>query len=66
MRMSHDLEGIEVSPVIWGELYDLVIRFLKLLMAPSDYQANYVFDFRPKNYLEFDPCMACIRALIGF
>ncbi|CAI9540972.1 unnamed protein product [Staurois parvus] len=37
VHMSRDLEGTEVSPVIWGELYDLVGRFSKSLMAPSDY-----------------------------
>ncbi|CAI9582096.1 unnamed protein product [Staurois parvus] len=37
MRMSRDLEGTEFSPVVWGELYDLVGRFSKSLMAPSDY-----------------------------
>ncbi|CAI9547331.1 unnamed protein product [Staurois parvus] len=46
--MSRDLEGTEVSPVIWGELYDLAGRFWKSLMAPSDYRANDVFDFRKK------------------
>ncbi|CAI9619887.1 unnamed protein product [Staurois parvus] len=33
MLMSRDLEGTEVLPVIWGELYDLVGRFSKSLMA---------------------------------
>ncbi|CAI9593338.1 unnamed protein product [Staurois parvus] len=61
MRMSRDLEGTEVSPVIWGELYDLVGRFSKSLMAPSDYRGgNDVFDFQTKNRLEFEPCMVCI------
>ncbi|CAI9593339.1 unnamed protein product, partial [Staurois parvus] len=63
MRMSRDLEGTEVSPVIWGELYDLVGRFSKSLMAPSDYRGgNDVFDFQTKNRLEFEPCMVCISS----
>ncbi|CAI9541979.1 unnamed protein product [Staurois parvus] len=33
MHMSRDLEGTEISPVIWGELYDSVGRFSKSLMA---------------------------------
>ncbi|CAI9566061.1 unnamed protein product [Staurois parvus] len=49
MRMSRDLEGTKVSPVIWAELYDQVGQFSKSLMAPSDYRANNVSDFRTKN-----------------
>ncbi|CAI9537023.1 unnamed protein product [Staurois parvus] len=64
MCMSRDLEGTEVSPVIWGELNDLVGRFSKSLMAPSDYRANAVFDFWMKNRSEFEPCIACIRLVL--
>ncbi|CAI9552680.1 unnamed protein product [Staurois parvus] len=59
--MSRNLEGTEVSPVIWGELYDLVSLFSKSLMAPSDYRANNVFNFQTKNRTEFNPCMACVH-----
>ncbi|CAI9611412.1 unnamed protein product [Staurois parvus] len=58
MRMSRDLEGKEVLHVIWGELYDLVSRCSKSMMAPSDYRANDVSDFQTKNRSEFEPCMA--------
>ncbi|CAI9588914.1 unnamed protein product [Staurois parvus] len=58
MRMSRDLEGTEVSPVIRGELYDSVGRYSKSLMAPSDYRANKVFNFWTKNRSAFEPCMA--------
>ncbi|CAI9548568.1 unnamed protein product [Staurois parvus] len=61
MRMSRDLEGTEVSPVIRGELYDSVGRLSKSMKAPSDYRANDVFDFRMKHRLEFEPCMTCLR-----
>ncbi|CAI9594526.1 unnamed protein product [Staurois parvus] len=65
MRMSRDLEGAEVSPVIWGELYDSVGRFSKSLMAPSDYRANDVFRFSDEKSFGMRPVYGLPKSVNG-